>query len=256
MNPKYSFTFIIGYRHAKDRLKNLRRTIDWVNAFTGSQVILVEQDEHSKIENLNLRCHHVFIKSEMPYNRSWSFNVGLKYAKSDIIVFGDSDLIMNPNDFINGLKAMNEYEMVSPYHSVVDLTPEESNMDLKSIVNINRPGRGEIDNQNINISGGISIFRRDAILKIGGWSEDFIGWGGEDDFQTIKVKHFLKYKELKAICYHLYHSKSKPDNRFYKRTLSILNKAYKMSKDEIKLTIEKSRSKIGMLNKYADYRKG
>jgi predicted glycosyltransferase involved in capsule biosynthesis len=256
MNPKYSFTFIIGYRHIPDRLKNLRRTIDWVNAFSGSQVIVVEQDENSKIENLNLRCQHIFVKSEMPYNRSWAFNIGLKYAKSEIIVFGDSDLIMNPDDFINGLKAMNEYEMVSPYHSVVDLTPEESNMDLQSIVNINRPGRGETDNQKINISGGIAIFRRDAILKIGGWSEDFIGWGGEDDFQTIKVNHFLKWVELKARCYHLYHQRSQPDKRFYQRSLSILKKADNMPKDELWRTIESSRSKIGMLNKYADYRKG
>lgn len=254
MNPKYSFTFIIGYRHIPDRLKNLRRTIDWVNAFTGSQVIIVEQDKHSKISNLDLRCHHVFIKSEMPYNRSWAFNVGLKYAKSDIIVFGDSDLIMNPDDFINGLKSMNEYEMVSPYHSVVDLTPEESNMDLQTIVNINRPGRGETDNQKINISGGISIFRRDAIFKIGGWSEDFIGWGGEDDFQTIKVKKFLKWNEMQARCYHLYHQRSQPDMRFYQRSLSIINKANQMLDDELWRAIENSRSKIGMLNKYADYR--
>lgn len=256
MNPKYSFTFIIGYRHAADRLQNLRRTLDWINAFTGSQIILVEQDEHSKIENLDLRCQHIFVKSEMPYNRSWAFNIGLKYAKSEIIVFGDSDLIMNPNDFINGLKSMNKYEMVSPYNSVVDLTPQESSMNLQNIVNINRSGRGETDNQKINISGGISIFRRDAILKIGGWSEDFIGWGGEDDFQTIKVKHFLKWNEMKAKCYHLYHQKLKPDNKFYQRSLSILNKASSMSKEELSRTIESSKKKIGMLNKYADYRKG
>lgn len=253
MNYKHSFTFIIGYRHSPDRIKNLRRTIDWVNAFTGSQVILVEQDKHSKISHLNIRCQHIFVKSEMPYNRSWSFNIGLKYAKSDIIVFGDSDIIMDPNDFINALRLMNEYEMISPYNSVVDLTPIESNYDLKSILDIKRNGRGEKDNQKINISGGISIFRRDSISKIGGWSEDFIGWGGEDDYQSIKVKNFLKWKELKSNCYHLYHEKSNIENKFYHRTLSILEKALKMSKDEILRSIENSRNKIGLLNKYDSF---
>jgi glycosyltransferase involved in cell wall biosynthesis len=250
MNPKYSFTFIIGYRHVPDRLKNLRRTIDWVNAFTGSQIILVEQDKHSKISNLNLRCQHIFIKSEMPYNRSWAFNVGLKYAKSDIIVFGDSDLIMNPDDFINGLRSMNEYEMVSPYNSVVDLTPEESNLDLQTIVNINRPGRGETDNQKINISGGISIFRKEAIEKIAGWHEDFFSWGGEDDFQTIKVKNFLTWEELKARCYHFWHQREQPDLKYYQRNLQILEKASKMSKDELERIIKNNYSKIGMKNKF------
>jgi predicted glycosyltransferase involved in capsule biosynthesis len=153
----------------------------------------------------------------MPYNRSWAFNVGLKYAKSQIVVFGDSDLIMNPEDFINGLKAMSEFEMVSPYSSVLDLTPQESGLPLEQVIKIERPGRGETDNQKINISGGIAIFRKEAALKIGGWSEDFVGWGGEDDFQTIKVQHFLKWSELKAKCYHLYHSRETLDQKQYQK---------------------------------------
>lgn len=160
MNYQPSFTFIIGYRHRPDRLNNLRRTLDWVNGFSNSQIILVEQDKHSKISNLSLRCEHIFVKSNKPYNRSWAFNVGLKYAKSQIVVFGDSDLIMHPEDFINGLKSMAEFDMVSPYSSVVDLTPQESGLPLEQIIKIDRSGRGETDNQKINISGGISIFRK------------------------------------------------------------------------------------------------
>ena len=75
-----SFTFIIGYRHRPDRFNNLKRTLDWINGFSNAQIILVEQDSHSKISHLNLRCEHVFVKSKMPYNRSWAFNVGLKYT--------------------------------------------------------------------------------------------------------------------------------------------------------------------------------
>lgn len=250
----FSFTFIIGYRHQSDRLFNLMRTIEWVNAFSGSQVILVEQDKHSKISHLNLKCQHIFIKSEIPYNRSWSFNVGLKYAKSNVIVFGDSDLIMEPNSFIKSLQSIEDYEMISPYNSVIDLTQEESSMGFMEIINIKRPGRGSNDNQKINICGGISIFRKDAIERIGGWSEDFVGWGGEDDFQAMKVQKFLSYKELEGSCYHLYHTKSSVDQNLYRRTLELLNKASKMSDNQILLSIENSKKKNGMLNKYADYR--
>jgi hypothetical protein len=91
MNQQNAFTFIIGYRHRIDRLNNLRRTLDWINGFSGGQIILVEQDKHSKISHLNLKCQHIFVKSNMPYNRSWAFNVGLKHAKSNLIVFSDSD---------------------------------------------------------------------------------------------------------------------------------------------------------------------
>lgn len=250
MNSPYAFTYIIGYRHKPDRLNNLRKTLDWINSFSNVEVLLIEQDNHSKIEDLNLKCKHIFIKSEMPYNRSWAFNVGLKYSQSNAIVFGDSDLIMNPDDFIKGINSLSEYEMVSPYHSVIDLTPEESNLNFNNIIQINRPGRGETDNQKINISGGIAMFRKDAIEKIAGWNEQFIGWGGEDDFQTIKVKNLLTWTELKAKCYHFWHQRAQPDMTYYQRSLKLLNQAQKLTKEELISHINNTSKKIGMKNLY------
>jgi predicted glycosyltransferase involved in capsule biosynthesis len=250
MNNHHAFTFIIGYRHKLDRYFNLRRTLEWINGFSKVQVILVEQDNHSKIKHLNLPCQHIFVKSKMPYNRSWAFNVGIKYATSEVIVFGDSDLIMNPDDFINGLKALDNYDMVSPYHSVLDLNQQESNLQIDQMVKIERPGRGETDHQKINISGGITMWRANAIKKIGGWSEDFIGWGGEDDFQTIKVQNFLTWTELKARCFHLYHERVQPDQALYQRTLQILEKAHKMPTQDLLKSINNSMPKIGNVSKY------
>lgn len=253
MSQNYLFTYVIGYRHKNERLLNLRRVLDWINGFANVEVLLIEQDKHSKISHLNLKAKHTFIKSNMPYNRSWAFNVALKKAQSNIIVFGDSDLIMNPNDFINALNQIKDFEMISPYNSVIDLTAQESNTPFEEMIKINRPGRGENDNQKINISGGIAMFRKDAILRIGGFNEDFIGWGGEDDFQTMKIHHFLNWTELKAKCYHLYHDREQPDMKFYQRNLAILNNAAKLSKDEMDKHILSTIPKIGMKNKYNNF---
>lgn len=249
MNPQSSFTYIIGYRHKPDRLNNLRRTLDWLNGFTNVQILLVEQDTHSKISHLNLRCQHIFVKSKMHYNRSWAFNIGLKYAKSQIVVFGDSDIIMNPEDFINGLKAISQFEMVSPYHSVLDLTAAESNIPLEQVIQIQRPGRGETDNQKINICGGIAIFRRESIQKIAGWNEDFWAWGGEDDFQTLKVTQFLSWTELKAKCFHLFHTRESLDQNQYQKTLQSLQQAKGLSKEQLQRLIFDQMPKIGLKNK-------
>ncbi len=253
MNTGYSFTYVIGYRHKLERLQNLRRVLDWINGFSGVEVIIVEQDKHSKIKHLNLKAKHVFVKSNMPYNRSWAFNVALKYSNSPIIVFGDSDLIMEPNDFIKGLQATEQFDMVSPYHSVIDLTPQENGLPIEQIVRISRPGRGENDVQKINISGGIAIFRRDSIYKIAGWNEDFIGWGGEDDYQTLKVHNFLQWTELKARCFHFYHAKDYPDQKWYQRNLQILQKSATMNKDQLQKVIFQQMPKIGMKNKYDNF---
>jgi predicted glycosyltransferase involved in capsule biosynthesis len=253
MNSNYSFTYIIGYRHNIERLQNLRRVLDWINGFAGVEVLLIEQDTHSKISHLNLKAKHIFTKSNMPYNRSWAFNVALKNAKSNIIVFGDSDLIMEPNEFITGLQAIQNYEMVSPYHSVVDLNQQESSLPLEQVIKISRPGRGETDNQKINICGGIAMFRRDAIQKIAGWNEDFIGWGGEDDFQSIKVKSLLSWTELQSKCFHLYHERVQPDMKWYQRNLELLNKTAQMDKSQLQKVIFNQLPKIGMKNKYDNF---
>lgn len=249
----YTFSCIILYRHNIQRWNNLKRVLEWINSFSGVEVIIVEQDTNSKIGHLNFPAKHIFTKSNMPFNRSWGFNVGLNNCNSDVVVFTDCDLIMDPEQFIKSIKLLNEYDMVSPYSSVVDLTYDESQLQMDRIIQINRPGRGETDHQKINICGGITMFRKSSILKISGWDENFIGWGGEDDFQAIKVTNFLKWYENPAKCYHLYHDREAPDQKWYQRNLQLLQKFSKLNKEEIVKVIQNSNQKIGMKNKYDNF---
>lgn len=246
-----TFSFIILYRHGDmTRFNNLKRVLEWAGSFSESEIILVEQDTHSKIGHLNLPGRHIFTKSNMPFNRSWGFNVGARAANSEIVVLTDCDLMMDPYKFIEALNLVSQYECVSPYSSVVDLTAQESQGQLQQILSINRPGRGELDHQKINICGGMTIFRKDAFLKIAGYNEDFIGWGGEDDFQAIKVKNFLSWYELPGRCYHLFHDRFAPDPKWYQRNIQLLQKLSAMSKDDLQKLIGVSVPRIGMVNKY------
>lgn len=253
MKFPYNFTYIITYRHNTERFNNLKRTLEWVNSFSGAEVIVVEQDVNSKIKDTKLPCKHIFIKSKMPFNKAWGFNVGLKYANTNVIVFGDSDLIMDPNEFIKSVQMLEQYEMVNPYNSVIDLNQQESNLPLGEILKINRPGRGETDIQKVPMCGGICIFRRDAINRIGGWDQGFIGWGAEDDFQSIKVKNFLSYYENNAKCFHIYHHRPAPDMKWYQRNLQLLQKLSSLSKEDLQKTINNSLPKVGMKNLYDNF---
>jgi predicted glycosyltransferase involved in capsule biosynthesis len=189
----------------------------------------------------------------MPYNKSWAFNVATKMAKSNIIVFADSDLIMEPTQFIDGLKAIEHFDMVNPYQSVIDLNPQESMLPLEQMVQINRAGRGETDHQKVPICGGICIFRKEAIMKIGGWNEDFVGWGAEDDFVSHKVKQFLNWHQLPHKCYHLFHTRNQPNMDLYQKNLNLLNQLIVLSKDELIKTINRTIQKQGILSKYDNF---
>jgi predicted glycosyltransferase involved in capsule biosynthesis len=253
MNKQYSFTYIIPYKHSVERLGNLRRVLDWVASFSNSEIIVVEQDTHSKISHLKLPCRQFFLKTNMPFNKSWAFNFGLKHVNSSTIVFGDCDLIMNPDHFIEALRLLEKYDMVNPYSSVIDLDRNESNMPLEQLVGINRAGRGETDIQKVPLCGGICIFRKEAIQKIGGWDQNFIGWGGEDDFQSVKVRQFLNWHECSAKCYHLYHERPAPDMKWYQRNLQLLQKLSVMTKEELSKYTNSHVNKNGMKNTYDNF---
>lgn len=251
-SSQYKFTYIIGYRHSNERIVNLKRVLDWITRFSGAEVILVEQDTSPKIPTFSLfGFKYIFTKSDMPYNRSWAFNVGLKASTTEIVVFGDSDLIMNPNDFINSLNLLNQFDCVSPYTSVLDLDQVESNLSFDKISSISRPGRGETDNQKINLCGGIVLYRKEAAFRIGGWNERFIGWGGEDNYQEFKTKNLLTWTENKSRCYHLWHSRTPPDARLYSRTMELLNKLISMPMNDVLKVINNDIPKIGAKNKYS-----
>ena len=236
----HSFTYIIGYRHSPDRLNNLRRVLDWINGFANVEVILVEQDKHSKISHLSLKCKHIFIKTDKPYNKSWGYNVGLKSSNTNIVIFGDADTILDPNKLIESIQSLDKYEMVSPHNSIIDLFPNEGNTQYDDILKIIRPGR------TTSLCSGISIFRKAAIQKIGGWNESFIGLGGADEFLSHKVKNFLTSNVLPISVYHFFHNKidSNPINE------KILQQMVGISKEDLVRSINMSSQKIGMSNFY------
>lgn len=248
----YLFTYIIGYRNHPDRINNLKRVIDWLSRFNGIEIILVEQDSSAKLSSQDLRGKYVFTKSSLPYNRSWAFNVGLRYATTDRIFFGDSDLIMNPSDIINSIRELDKVDVVNPYSRVIDTTPQELGLDNDTLFKLNRTGRGEADHQKINFSGGIVLFKKEAIVKIGGFPEEFIGWGGEDNAVTNKIERFLTTKQMESNCIHLYHPQAQPDMTYYSNNLQLLDKIINMNNDQMMYYINTVSSKIGSANKYEE----
>jgi glycosyltransferase involved in cell wall biosynthesis len=254
MDNHYTFTYIIPYKHGMDRINNLLKTINWLLTFDGIEIIVVEQDKVQKLNTLPIRgVKHIFTPTNLPFNRSWGHNVGLKHASTDIIVFGDGDLIMDTQEFALAIKELERYDAVSPYKRVIDLEYHESGQDINYWKNINRPGRGETDNQKINIAGGILAMRREACFRIGGFSsEQFIGWGAEDNFMSHKIMKYLTWKECEYKCYHLWHPRVVPDMKYYQRNLELLNRLVVLNDSELKNYIRHEGGKLGLKNKFID----
>jgi len=238
------FTYIIPFKYRPDRIISLRRVIDWLSGFQGVDVIVVEQDKHSKIKNLNLRASHIFIESEVPFNKSWAYNVGLRRAMSPVVIFGDADFIMNPDDLIASLQSLDNCDCVIPTTNIINLTPQESVIDINNILNIKRPG---FKNSMVD---GISLFKKESIFKIGGWNEDFIGIGYENKFQDMKIMKMLNYKQMEFNGYHFGHSKEPLDTSLEERNKKIYDFYQDGDVNKLQGHINIMVPKIGMINKY------
>ena len=77
------------------------------------------------------------------------------------------------------------------------------------------------------------MMKREAFETIGGWCEEFFGWGGEDNFMTWKIYKWLDWKELSGTAYHLWHKRNEPDNSLYDLNIQVFNRVDTYGDEEL-----------------------
>jgi hypothetical protein len=140
------------------------------------------------IGKINVDSYDIIVVSqdyEKPFNRGKLLNIGFDYAKekSDYFCFHDIDMIPIEVDY--------SY-VVKPYHLAVNLP------------------QGDFD----NYYGGVNLFNKEDFIKINGFSNEYWGWGHEDDDLLKRVKsvgykiyrrtggEFKSLPHIRTTCYH------------------------------------------------------
>ena len=248
-------SYIINHRGREGyRLENLLFLINYIKDITDIEIIIVEQDNISGLSTFKFpeNCKYIFVKNDGLFNRSWGFNVGYKKSMGKYLIFGDNDVIINKTDLNNIINDIKNYKILNPYSEIIDTTNNEATEIKNSgkLPSIKRKGRS-----GINFSGGMVIFEREIFEIIGGWDEDFRGWGGEDDalsFHRIpKIVGGDKMKTLNNVAYHLWHERGVNDTKkqeHYKKNIEKLKWYKKSNKEDIIKNI--NLNDIGLVNKY------
>ncbi|HEX9167923.1 MAG TPA: galactosyltransferase-related protein, partial [Roseiarcus sp.] len=127
-----------------------------------------------------------------PFNKSWGFNVGVRASKSSVLAFGDADVLCR------GLPAAvaavrSGAPVVRAFSQALDLDETDSDIlraDLSCLgdpsFGMAAPDRAQ-SGEIMPLCGGLVLFQRQLLTRLGGWDERFLGWGGEDDAMDIKV---------------------------------------------------------------------
>ena len=237
-------TYVIPFRFKQDRITHLRRVVELANMFQETETMIIEQDNNSKLLPLNFNAKIIFTENKLPFNKSWGYNIALKNSNAPIVVFSDADFIMPPNLIVEALNALDTVECVIASNNIIKLTQEESFMDTQSIFNIKREG------VKTSKTDGMIIMRKSALIKIGGWNEDFVGIGYENMFQDMKIEKMLTYKQMEFTGYHLFHQEENKDINLEERNFKLFEHYKKLDDNQLIQHINHVLPKIGMLNKY------
>jgi hypothetical protein len=206
---KIDISFIIGHRGTA-RLPHLLATLQTIAAqrFVSLECIVVEQSLTPEIrETLPdwVRYTHTPLPCpDMPYCRSWAFNVAARLAKGDVLVFHDNDMLL-PQDYAAEMLARYRegYEVINLKRFIFYLNEDLSRRITSSGALLQNQAPDTVV-QNLEAGGSIAV-GKDAYFAIGGFDEAFVGWGGEDNefWERAQTRKVWPYGYLPLI--HLWH---------------------------------------------------
>jgi hypothetical protein len=190
-------SYVITYRATDDpaRRANLEAVLAWLELQTLAEVIVVEQDSAPTLGDLasfpSLRS--LFAHNPGQFNKSWGFNVGVRAGTGSVLAFGDADVLCR------GLPAAvaaarSGAPVVRAFSKALDLDEADSDMLRADLSCLGDPSFGAAapdraqSGEITPLCGGLVLFQRQFLARLGGWDERFLGWGGEDDAMDIKVQ--------------------------------------------------------------------
>ena len=145
------------------------------------------------------------------FNRSNARNIGAKYAVSEVFLLVDADCIVSKEQVVNGIQnASDMNRIIHPYNRIHFLN------DLASIRYMGKPSEFQAEEQEyvfktpdqviLENSGGAYVVIKSQWDAIGGMSELFTGWGGEDSEFNIRYrKTYGPIPHIRGDLYSLYH---------------------------------------------------
>jgi hypothetical protein len=202
-------SFIIGHR-GKERLAHLLATIETIAAQRDVSIecIVVEQEQESTLGvRLPSWVRHIHTPppaADMPYCRSWAFNVGARHARGNLLILHDNDILVPADYAVESARRVRQgFEVVNLKRFVFYLGREHSDAFLANCAGLAARAAESISQ---NCEGGASIaITRDAYASIGGMDESFIGWGGEDNEFWARALTLRAWEYAYLPLIHLWH---------------------------------------------------
>ena len=233
----YIYTF---YSTDPCRLRNFTASIEQLkNVDPDADICVVEQNGLTAIPAVTFH-HRVDIEDTL-FHKTGLLNFAVNsHPEYTHYVMIDADSWIDAGVVDNIHNHCNDAPLVFPYETCVYLTEAQTRRKCRHDV-VDIPIRY---NSNIPITrqtGLINCFSKETYDKVGGFDEEFVGWGAEDDAFVFKIRRVTGKRELRCkggTVLHLWHKKvndqSYLDGLRYKKNRAYCSLIRRMTDDEFK----------------------
>lgn len=265
MHDLNGITFLTFVRlDNEERKSNLKAMHTFYrNRCENYQHIFIEDDKEPKVtDTIDLGKDDVvvFSKSDTEWRKGEGFNKGIKLAKTNILNFIDTDIIIDPNQLLETADRLREDDnagLMYPYNGLflcaekplkdkfceklnyeeLLVVPEavESYIGIKDkkftdqMSYVNKV-YNDILIGHMSSKGGCVMGRKDNLVKCNGYNPNFCGWGYEDDEVPLRVSKLgfgvNRLNGKGKVIWHLHHfdgtGSEKEKQPFYKDNFDIM----------------------------------
>lgn len=215
--PAINVTFGIPVRiDSPERYTNLMVVLDHLLRVENSNIILLEADTHSRIEEEQLPSNvtlYFFMDTDPVFHRTKYINKLLDFSNAEIVGIWDTDVIIPIPQIQESIRQVKEGEttLSLPY----DGRCYNLSIDLSERFREKKDFTVFDTKSSLHLSfgfcsfGGAFIVNKEAYKKAGGENENFYGWGPEDLERVMRVRNFgYTIYRVKGPLYHLYHPRN------------------------------------------------
>lgn len=236
-----SVSYVIPFRNI-DREDSILSVVSNIRAqkFPSIDINIVEQDTRTKI-NVNkfspVSYHLAREESNLLFNKSKAFNLGVSRCKYDKLVLHDADMLVPSGYTKEASNLLDEYDGCHLGGTVIYTS-------RKSMADINKTGGVDTSTSCDRIvgyfEGGSIACTSDAYWSVGGFNEDFWGYGCEDCDFYARLSKYVRWKEDRSFDFlHLWHGRVNGWDDHHENNKAIEKKLCQMT-IETRINMQKS----------------
>jgi len=180
------------------------------------EIIIVDNSDKKDVKSIVSSYSLKYIKLNKNYGLSLARNIGIKFARGDIVIFLDDDAIPAKNFVKEHIRAHNECNILglrgkslprtSTIYNYLVSHYDYGNQIIPSIINLE----------------GNSSFKRDMLIEIGGFNPELLGAGGYEGLE-LTYRIIKKYEDKNKLIYYpntvIYHDYSSNFIKYLKKAL-------------------------------------